>query len=140
MARTSSPAFDEHESPTAKRAHLDAVDLANAANRTQELNPRQLLGDKLDRIEEKERQSGTSDAPGGRTSGTQPVVSADAVARHQRKFELPEDDENEASAELSPRRRPWIVRVDGRVLVAPSLLVIAVVLSLAVGFFAGHLR
>lgn len=137
MARTSSPAFDEHESPTAKRAQLDAVDLANAANRTQELNPRQLLGDKLDRIEEKERPSGTSDAPGGRTSGTQPVVSADAVARFQHKFELPED---EADAIAAPKPGRWIARVDGRVLVAPSLLVIAVVLSLAVGFFVGHLR
>lgn len=135
VARTSSPAFDEHESPTAKRAHLDAVDLANAANKTQEINPRALLGDRFDEIE---RERTSSDVPGGRTSGTQPVVTADAVARYQRKFELPEDVSE--GAPPAPHRARFFTRLEGRVLVTPSLLAIAIVLSLVAGFFAGRLR
>ena len=136
VARTSSPAFDEHESPTAKRAQLDAVDLANAANKTQEINPRALLGDRFDEIE---REGTTSDAPRGRTSGTQPVVTADAVARFQRKFELPDEAKTDHPAP-APQRGRWTERLDGRLLVTPRLLMIAIVLSLVAGFFAGRLR
>ena len=85
----SSDAFDENESPTAKRDVLSDVDIANAANRTQKLNPRELLGDAaFERL-----------ARGPSASGTRPLVTTDEISASSEQKDLLDGDRPTVAAE-----------------------------------------
>jgi hypothetical protein len=143
VARTSGDAFDENEVPTAKRENLSAVDLANAANRTQELRPRDLLGSAL-----LDRESPAPVVPSGIASGTRPVVTPDDVQRFEQedagpvrpRLPTPFDERSSAEPMLPSRRALFVTRHDGRVVVTPTLLFIAVALALVAGFLIARMR
>lgn len=111
VTRSSSDAFEENERPTARRERLDDVDLANAANKTQQLRPRDLLPpEMLD----------------GATSGTQRVHTPPPPPEPAPSVEAP--------AELPPRAGQFFVRHDGRLLFTAPLLVIAIMITIVVAF------
>ncbi len=113
--------------------------MANAANKTQELKPRELLG-----AEAFERAAASSRGPQGTTSGTQRVPSAAEIERF--KSEKNERSiETAASADCDPPggvppagRARFVTLHDGRVFITPMLLAMAVLLALVVGFFVGR--
>jgi hypothetical protein len=148
VARTSSPAFEKDERPTAKRDRPDAVDLANTANRTQKLNPRELLGDRLD------GEPASSAPPPQKISGTRAAVTPEEIERfaverrassHANDQEPTADDVVVATGSASPLplpiERPRLLAFrDGRLVVSPWLVSFAIVLALLIGIVVGRLR
>lgn len=151
VGRSSHSAFEDNERPTAKRDRPDAVDLANASNQTQKLNPRELLGDKLDALPSSppSRQA----PPPGTSSGTRAVVTPDEIERFvgERRAQRPVAEEEQSHAHdvakkeppqevASARRRARFVSVDeGRVLFTPAFLLLAVLVALSIGAVVGVL-
>jgi hypothetical protein len=152
VSNRSSDTFEDNERPTAKRDRPDAVDLANASNKTQELNPRELLGAAM-----LEKSAADAAAPSGLTSGTQRVPeeakegeratpddapklspferatiemqNADAPAAPAPEAELPV---------VVPRTPLFVVRHEGRLMFTPALVAVAVALALIAGFVASR--
>jgi hypothetical protein len=147
VSNRSSDTFEENERPTAKRDRPDAVDLANASNKTQELNPRELLGAAM-------LEKSAADAVAGLTSGTQRVPEetnggeratpddAPQLSPFERAtIEAQSADAPVAPAELPvvlPRTPLFVVRHEGRLMFTPALVAIAVALAMIVGFFAAR--
>jgi hypothetical protein len=147
VAGSSSDAFEDNERPTARRDRPEAIDLANSANKTQELNPRQLLGaERLDR----EATSETPRAPAAVEPEPEPVETERAggtAATESTPSAEPTDE-----ARVEPRAQPAslpplpVVRPllsvtwhEGRVAITPTLLAIVLLLALIAGFVAARI-
>jgi len=160
--------LDDDERPTAKREAVDPVDIANARNQTQALDRREILaslGEPLPPYREGTsgtRAAVTSDAierfaveRGNKPVAEEPAAmferptvemhafeaieppSVEAVAPSVELFCVDVDEEAEAASSPQPR---FFTRHEGRLLLTPTALVVAVALALLVGLFVGRLH